>query len=161
MKKQIILYFLLLATTLCAAQNRENRLFQFERSTNENIVCYDVKLDGGKPHAKKPIDVYWSMLSDPNDRSELNFFERTMVFGCNIISNKNNEVKFTLKASGKKVMHVCQHKGKWRAVTTIAGHKAYVTRMYVQMKTAVKVEYLDIFGKDLETGADVKERMKE
>lgn len=160
MKKHILFLLLLLATT-CAAQSRKNRLFQLERSTNENIVCYDVNLDGGKLNAKKPIDVYWSMLSDPTDRSELNFFERTVVFGCNIVSKKDNEVKFSIKASNKKIMQVCQHQGKWRAVTTIAGRKAYVTRMYVKMKSAVKAEYLDIFGKDLETGADVKERLKE
>lgn len=160
MKKHILFLLLLLATT-CAAQSRKNRLFQFERSTNDHIVCYDAKLDGNKLHAKKPIDVYWSMLSDSTDRSELNFFERTAVFGCNIVSKKENEVAFTLKASGRKVLHMCKIKGSWRAVTTISGRKAYVTRFYAKMKSAIKVEYLDIFGKDLETGADVKERMRE
>ncbi len=163
MNRRILFLMMLLACSVCMmAQVRENRLFRFERSTNDNIVCYDVRQKDGKLDMEKPMDVYWATLQDQyRNMSGLSFFERKFVFGYNIRSKGNNEVSFVLRASSKKLMHVRLVNGKWRAVTDIAGHTAYVTRMYVKMKSAMKAEYLDIFGKDIVTGHDLSERLKD
>ncbi len=142
------------------AQVRENRLFRFERSTNDNIVCYDVRQKDGKLDMEKPMDVYWATLQDQyRNMSGLSFFERKFVFGYNIRSKGNNEVSFVLRRSDKKLMHIRMMNGKWRVVTDLSGRKAYITRMYIKMKSAMKAEYLDIFGKDIETGNDLSERI--
>ena len=162
MKRKILFLLTLLACSVCmTAQVRESRLFRFERSTNDNIVCYDVRQTDGKLDMEKPMEVYWSNLKDQYKRlSNLNFFERKFVFGYNIRSKGNNEVSFVLRASNKKLMHVRMVNGKWRVVTDLSGRKAYITRMYVKMKSSMKAEYLDIFGKDIETGNDLSERLK-
>lgn len=162
MRKILSLLFFLAFCIEAASQVRELRLFRFERSTNDNIVCYDVRLKNGKLDMEKPMDVYWSKLSHEYRKSSgLNLFERRFVFGYNIRSRGNDEVSFVLRASSKKLMHVRQVNGKWRAVTDIAGRKAYITRMYVKMKSAMKAEYLDIHGRDMENGNEVSERLKE
>ena len=162
MNRKIRFLLILLVCSACAmAQVKEERLFRFERSTNDNIVCYDVRQTDGKLDMEKPMDVYWANLKNQYKQiSGLNFFERKFVFGYNIRSKGNNEVSFVLRASSKKLMHVRLVNGKWRAVTDIAGHNAYVTRMYVKMKSAMKAEYLDIYGKDIVTGQELSERLK-
>lgn len=163
MTRKIFFLLLLLITTnsILAQVVKENRLFRFERSTNDNIVCYDVNHTNGKLNVEKPILVYWSNLGNQYSKTgDLSFFERKFVFGYNIRKKGNNEATFVLRASSKKVMRVEMVNGKWRATTDISKRKAYVTRMYVKMKSAMTAEYLDIFGKDIETGEDVSERLK-
>lgn len=161
MNRRILFLMMLLACSVCMmAQVMENRLFRFERSTNDNIVCYDVRQTDGKLDMEKPMDVYWANLKNQYKQiSGLNFFERKFVFGYNIRSKGNNEVSFVLRRSDKKLMHIRLVNGKWRVVTDLSGRKAYITRMYIKMKSAMKAEYLDIFGKDIETGNDLSERI--
>ena len=162
MTRKILSFLTVLACCVCVqAQVKEHRLFRFERSTNDNIVCYDVRLKNGKLDMEKPMEVYWSNLKHEYRRmSGLNVFERRFVFGYNIRGREKDEVSFVLRASNKKLMHVRLVDGRWRAVTDISGRKAYITRMYVKMKSAMKAEYLDIHGRDLENGNEVTERLK-
>lgn len=160
LKLNLSILLLMLAMVVQAQQIPESRLFYFERSTNDNIVCYDVNQKDGKLDVKKPMEIYWTKLDSPHLRgADINFLDRT-AFGIKRKKISTSELVFEIKASSKKTFTLCRRQGKWMAVTQIAGHEAQVVRMYVKMKSALSAEYLDIFGKDLATGQNLRERLK-
>lgn len=137
------------------------RLFHFERSINDNIVCYDINLDGDKLNMKKPLYIYWANLRNPyEDTGEINFMQRTVAFGFKIDQRGDNEVTGHLTASNKLSIRICKYQGRWVAMCTIQGKQAILKRMYVKMKSAVKAEYVDAFGETTESGESVSVRFK-
>lgn len=158
--RRLFLFLLILTGSLSGMAEQKNaRLFRIERSINQNIVCYDANLKNGLPDRKDPIDSYWSQLNNPKDRSEITMFD-AIAFGYKVKYVSDKEYLFTLRASSKKTFKMCQYKGKWVATTDINGHEAQVTKLYVKMKTKLTADYLDIYGVDLATGQQVKERLK-
>lgn len=143
------------------ATNPESRLFHFERSTNDNIVCYDINLTNGKLNPKKPLYIYWATLKNPyTDKGEINLMQRTVAFGFKIEKRGDNEVTGHLTASNKLRIRICKYRGKWVAMCTIHGKQAILKRMYVKMKSAVTAEYVDAFGETTEGGEAVTVRFR-
>ena len=62
MNKRVILFFVLsflhYFVFSALAITTGGRLFQFERSTNKNYICYDVNLKDGKLDQKEPLSPY-------------------------------------------------------------------------------------------------------
>ena len=162
MKRLICIVTLILS--LCPrlyATDPERRLFHFERSTNDNIVCYDINLDGNNLNKKKPLYIYWATLHSPyKDTGEINLMQRTVAFGFKIEKRGDNEVTGHLTASNKLRIRICKYRGKWVAMCTIHGKQAILKRMYVKMKSAVTAEYVDAFGETTEGGEAVTVRFR-
>ena len=147
MRKRLFLLLYILGMALLANAT-ESRLFHIERLKNANIVCYDVREDGGKLDMDNPIHVYWIRLAEDGSRKELTFIQRKLAFGYNIVRKGQNEVEVKLTAYKGRSIRICNHKGKWVGRVSINGKECTLEHMYVKTKTpdAMRVEYVELFG---------------
>lgn len=162
MKRFAICTLLCLLTCLTtqAIEIPKEHIFVFERSTNDNYVCYDINLKDGSLCKDKPLNAYW-VLGGGTRIEELTYLDRKMAFGVKVISEKENEAVVHLTAYKDQTIRICKHKGKWVGIVKRNGHEMILTKMYVQMKPpfSVKCEYIDMFGTDITTGEKHRERI--
>jgi len=156
-----------------------NTTFIIERSKNKNVVVYEAKVGSdGKPHAEKPLEVYWQDI-DPayvaanrkkgkmDDREDLNMIESTMAYG---ISTKPHEkhrhhhrVNCVAIKDKQLVLYQDDH-GRCHIRTTINGKEANLVRVYVHSVERMflpmpKIEYVEFFGFTVDTHEFVVEKV--
>ena len=93
-----------------------NLLFYVGKSTNKNVVVYTYKKhDDGSLNVLNPIDAYWIMRDEENQRSELTFMEAKMAYGFNIESIEEDEVIFNVTPLKDNLIKIKKHKEEYRA----------------------------------------------
>ena len=139
----------------------KEHVFRFERSTNNNYICYDINLKDGALNQKEPLRAYW-VLGGETRIEELTFLDRKMAFGVKVVSTKKDEAVVHLTAYKDLNIRICRHKGKWVGIVKLNGHEMILQKMFAQMKPhfSVKCEHVDIYGKDITTGESLHERIK-
>ena len=164
MNYRLFSFLVIFAASLFSAITAEpqGRLFRFERSKNRNYICYDVQQQNGQLNIKDPIHIYWIRVEEGGGQKELSFVQRKLAFGYKVVERGNNEVTIHLTAYDKLLIRICLRDGKWIALANIGGEEAQLTRLYAQMRSpnSLHVEYVDLFGRSLSTGKDVKHRIK-
>jgi len=140
-----------------AAQVKTSPLFIIERSKNANVVHYDARLTAdGKLDPKEPVIVYWVMLAEDGRRKELSWIEKKKAYGFEIEPDPSVKgYKMTLVADPQRPITVKQERDAVRAEGVIDGRPAVLEKMYIKASdglTGPKVEYLELYGKDLQTG---------
>lgn len=144
----------------------KKQLFYLQRNANSNTIAYDLNLQAnGDINSDKPIDVYWMRYTGNRNglREELSWAQKTFGFGYSSQKIKNQEV-FNVKLVAYKDRNVNLKKinGHWVATMKINNQEAQLTHIYVYADESgmmPDVQHIDIYGKDLNTGIDVKERI--
>ena len=139
------------------AQVKTSPLFFIARSKNANVVHYDARLTAdGKLDPKEPVIVYWVMLAEDGRRKELSWIEKKKAYGFEIEPDPSAKgFKMTLVADPQRPITVKQERDAVRAEGVIDGRPAVLEKMYIKASdglTGPKVEYLELYGKDLQTG---------
>ncbi|MDL2243987.1 DUF4833 domain-containing protein [Parabacteroides sp. OttesenSCG-928-J18] len=140
----------------------ENRLFHIERSKNRNLVCYDAHLTEGKLDSKKPLDVYWIDREEaPGKRKGLTAIQRRMAYGYKLVASGEDSAQITLTAYSGRVLRIRKLNGKYVCVIQINNRPAILHSLYVQAKPkdSLSVEYVELRGKDMETGELLTEQV--
>jgi len=150
--------FLALLATPAAAQIKTQPLFIIERSKNANVVHYDARLTAdGKLDPKEPVIAYWVLLAEDGRREELNWIEKKKAYGFNIKPDRSVKgYKMTLVAAPQQQITVKKEGDAVRAVGVIGGRPAVLEKLYIKASdglTGPNVEYIELYGKDLKTGA--------
>ena len=141
------LLFFVLSFLILSFSHASDRLFQFERSTNRNYICYDVRLKDGKLDLKDPVHAYWIRVEDGGEKKELSFLQFTFAFGYKVDSKKDNEVVIHLSPYKKLPIRICKRNGKWVALVTMEGQEMQLTKMFAQMKgDTLTCLYVDVTG---------------
>ena len=158
----VILGLVLLAASPAGAPCPPH-LFTIERSTNANVVVYDANLlTSGALDPARPVSVYWIMKAQRGQREELNGVERDRAYGfATHPAKKPDGYRMTFKADFGRSFVVRIRDGCPVATTRIDGRKGIVRRMFIQTKTSFfipTVDYVEIFGEDLATGAPLYEK---
>ena len=78
----------------------KEHVFRFERSTNNNYICYDINLKDGALNQKEPLKAYW-VLGGETRIEELTFLDRKMAFGVKVIKVNTMHVNGKLKRTGR------------------------------------------------------------
>jgi len=138
-------------------------LFRIERSKNANIVQYDARLTAsGELERREPVDVYWVKV-DEGIRKELDWLQRRLAYGYSSRFDDAREVlSMDMAADIGRLIDVRTEAGRYRAEIEIAGRAARLERVYVEsLETGVlpQVLFIDLHGKDLETGEPLTERL--
>ncbi|MGD0237823.1 MAG: DUF4833 domain-containing protein [Syntrophorhabdales bacterium] len=154
----------LLAAPAAAAQIKTLTLFIIERNVNANVVHYDARLTAdGKLDPKEPVIAYWVMLAKDGKRQKLNWIEKKKAYGFTIKPDPSvNGYKMTLVAAPERQITVKQEKDAVRAEAVIDGKPAVLEKMYINATEGVtgpKVHYIEVYGKDLQTGEERREKM--
>jgi hypothetical protein len=164
--KKALWWFAILAllATPAAAQIKTSPLFIIERSENTNVVHYDARLTAdGKLDPKEPVIVYWVMLAEDGRREKLSWIENKKAYGFTIKPAQSaNSYKMTLVAVPERQIIVKKKKDAIRAETVINGRPAILEKIYINASdglTGPKVQYIEMYGKDLKTGEKRREKM--
>ncbi len=142
-----------------------NRLFVIARSKNANLICYDLNyIAPGKLNPENPIHVYWLNQTDrPGTTDELSYIQSKLAYGYTANPAGANKWEISLVAfPQRKLMLEKNGDGNFQSRITISGHQAILKKIYVQAdpENSLKVLWVDIYGLDIHTGKEVKERIK-
>jgi len=164
--KKTLWWFAVLALLVgpAAAQTKTSPLFIIERSKNANVVHYDARLTAdGKLDPKEPVIAYWVVLAEDGRREELSWIEKKKAYGFTVKSDSSvNGYTMTLVAAPEKQIIVKAEKDAVRAEAVIDGRPAVLEKLYINASdrlTGPKVHYIEVYGKDLQTGEKRREKM--
>jgi hypothetical protein len=155
---------LVLLASPAAAQIKTQPLFIIERSKNANVVHYDARLTAdGKLDPKEPVIAYWVLLAEDGRREELSWIEKKKAYGFDIKPDPSvNGYKMTLVAAPQQQITVRKEGDAVRAEGVIDGRPAVLEKMYIKASDGLmgpKVEYIGLYGKDLQTGGKRYEKI--
>ncbi len=149
-KRWLSLFLILLFCPLLNAQDHPGLLFHITKSSNRNIVCYDVSLDQSGTLVKgKPIHAYWINNEDkPGTTEELNLIQWKLAYGYKVIDNLGSSAEVTLRAYSKRSVSIIKKEGIWVAMTTIDSQEARLKEIHVHSKpgNSMNVEYIVLKG---------------
>ena len=134
-------------------------LFKIERSKNANIVQYDAQIaPDGKLTKKDPVVGYWIRLAEQGQVKELNWVQRTFAFGFKTKLDQNRETaEMDMAADFGRPIIVIREGDQYRATAPIDDQQSYLHKIFIQAHgkgIKVTVEYVELFGVDMETGED-------
>jgi hypothetical protein len=140
-------------------------LFKIERSKNANIVQYDVQLKAdGMLDPKKPVVAYWVRLAKDGQKEDLKWIEKQFAYGFKAKYNaKMNTADIDMVAKINRKINVQEVQGEYRAETIIDGQSAYLEKIFISSKgkgMSTEIIYMELFGKDIQTGEDRYEKFK-
>ncbi len=137
-------------------------LLVIERNTNANVVHYDAGLNGdGSLNPAEPVIVYWVLLAEDGRRKKLNWLEKKKAYGVKLKPAADGYT-MTLAAAPWMPLAVRRAGGVVRLEAPINGRPAVMQKMFIQSRSGLlgpKVEYIDLYGKDLATGEPCRERI--
>ena len=140
-----------------------HRLFHLERNKNANIVVYDAQvLSDGNLTEKDPVIVYWLKLAEEGERKGLKGIEKRMAYGFKVEEREGNRVTLKMKADIGRDIVVDAVEDTYRALIEIDGHEALLEKIFVFANEGgilPTVEYIELFGVDVETGEEVYEKI--
>lgn len=159
---------LLLAAVSLPGQERPPRpkqtelLFYIERTMNANKLYYEANIDSsGRIDPREPVRAYWIMWAkDPSGQTteDMNFIERTKVYGFNIKPDPSGQhYNMTLKPFKERLIKVYLHEGKARAEMIINGRPSIFTKMHIFSKGNSRPDSIKLYGTDLEYGTKTYE----
>ena len=143
------------------------RLFYIQRSSNSNVVVYDANLVNKKYETEKPIRSYWMRMSEKGQKESLSLLQRTLAYGYDNqpIPNEPNNVDVTMVSYKKRRIKLSfDAAGNPVALFQIAGKVSHLNRVWVQIEETgnliPRILFVELFGRDPKTGAEVYERFK-
>jgi Domain of unknown function (DUF4833) len=146
-------------------------VFFIAKSDDRNRVDYGIRLDATcSPVNDDALVFYWREFEkSPPVRTHPASLIDHIPYGVSdqrTISRSatGGEYSFKLKQLARQIVITTKKEadGKCSATarSTIAGQKAQLVSVFAKLASAISVDYIDIFGKHLETGAAVTERVK-
>lgn len=125
-------------------------------------MCYDLNTDvTGKPDEKQPLSVYWINREEHlGKRAELTYIQQKLAYGYTVEGKRNGAIAIGLNAAKDRIITVERNEQNFFCQIEINGKPSILTMIFIKTKTpnSLQVEYIDIEGLDLMTGASVKER---
>lgn len=148
-----------------AAAKKDSRpLFVIGRNKNANVIHYEANLTPeGKLNPKEPVIAYWVLHAEDGRRKKLNWLEKKKAYGIKIKpAASQDSYTLTLAAAPWMPMAVKKAGDAVRVEVKINERTAVLEKMFIQAREKLlgpKVEYIELFGKDLLTGQACSEKI--
>ncbi len=145
-------------------KNRQT-LFYIERSKNKNRVYYDANINlEGTINNEQPIDVYWINLEEEyGKRKELTYIQEKFAYGYRFTKINDRLFEIKLKAfQNRPMLLLFDSKGMAKIQMRIQKKQAHLHRVYIKAidrGIATKVEYVELYGIDIVTRAEIYEKL--
>ena len=139
-------------------------LFYIQRNVNKNTVVYELNYeDEEKLVSGQPLDVYWIMYENENKKKKLNFLQKKLAYGYNVIGNNGSGIEIQLVSYKNRKIYIRKNKnGDFKAYMLINGTTAALNNIFVfanESGAFPSVEYIELFGQDEATDRVVYERI--
>ena len=102
------------------------------------------------------------MHAQDGHREDLTSLEKKRIFGISVAPQEDGgSFLVRIVAQPKRDIRVFLERGAARAETLIAGKRAFLKRLFISTGKLnfFRVNYIDVFGLDVTTGAEVHERI--
>lgn len=147
-----------------AATVTSQGLFHIARSKNANIIQYDAQVGtDGKLVKSEPVVGYWIRLAEQGQVKKLSWLQRTFAFGFRTkIGAGRESAKLTMKVDLGEPISIIREEDQYRATAPINGSPSYLEKIFIQASGKgmfVKIEYIELFGKDMETGESQQQQI--
>ena len=145
----------------------KNRLFYIQRTGNTNTIVYDANVSGTKAYkATEPVNIYWLRYAEDGSAAGLSYMQRTFAYGVKFQKVAGaNEYDFHLVSYSKKKFRLAfDAQGNPYATVEVNGRRMKLDHIFVKIDKsttftlAPKVEYVEFWGKDPNTGAALHEK---
>jgi len=155
---------LVLLAAPAAAQTKTSPLFIIERDKNTNVVHYDARLTAdGKLDPREPVIAYWADRAEGSPREELNWIEKKLAYGFTVKPDPSvNGYYMYVAAAPEKPIIVKKVKDAVHAEGLINGRPVVLEKLHIHASDTLmgyKVHYVEVYGKDLQTGERLREKM--
>ncbi len=145
----------------------KNLLFYIQRSTNSNTIVYVADLAGsGQLENAFSVRAYWRRFNTTGETKPLNYLEEKLAFGIvtSPSSKEKNAFNIHLTSFPQRVAVVKLDERRTAiAITNMGRHRARLLYAYVAVDESSIfpwVNYVDLFGIDLESGKFLRERLR-
>jgi len=158
-----LIFSFVFCSTFALSSSKTDHLFFIERSKNEHLVQYDVRLtENDDILDSNPVAVYW-VLENGRQR-DLNLIQRKFAYGIDSYEKlEKNKFRVILVALKDREVIVEKMEGSFRAIIAINGKPSVLERVYVESRERLiglpRVLYIDLFGRTMETDLPVNERV--
>jgi len=147
------------STAFGSDELRREPLFKIERSKNANIIQYDAQIGpDGRLDAKEPVVAYWIRLAEEGQVRKLSWIQRTFAFGFHThYDPATDTAPMEMAVDIDRTIEVVRDGDVYRAKTTIDGAPSYLDRIYITAAKhgfLIRVESVDIYGRDMGTGEE-------
>jgi hypothetical protein len=131
-------------------------LFRIARSTNENVIVYEVD----DPDGDDPVRASWILFDEGGRREDLSEIEKRLAYGFDL-ERMGRAFRLTLRADRSRWIYLREHAGCLRVFRPIAGRVALLNHIYVEVRDGLvpSVKWIDVFGTDPATGEARRERI--
>lgn len=164
---RLLIFVLLFGPLILQADAADRQpLFKIERSKNANIVQYDAHIGpDGKLDHKTPVDVYWVRLAEQGQIKKLSWLQKTFVYGFKAdLDRKTDSVTLDMNSNLSPPIKVERVSGTYQAVVEIDGKSSRLVKVFIHATgkgLATRLEYIEMYGTDLETGESIYQRFKQ
>jgi phosphatidylglycerophosphate synthase len=146
--------------------NVPRQLFYIQRTPNSNTIVYDLNIVDGKLDTEEPVNVYWIRYADGGEKKPLNFIQRKFAYGIKVKDLGQGKYELHSVAYAKKDLYLMKAAGQsdYHVYAKIGNSMAVLDRIYIEIDGGTfwhpNVLYIELKGKDMATGKEVKEQIK-
>jgi len=138
-----------------------NQLFYLQRNPDANTVIYQLNMKDGQLNEEEPVSVFWIRYTEGGQIKALSGMQRKLAYGISskIIAKGKHELRFT--SYPKLPLYLTQSApGKNYYVYAVLKDRSMILdRVFIKVKNGTfcipKVDYIQLSGKDMETGKGI------
>jgi len=142
-----------------------NTLFYIQKSSNPNTVMYEAnRLGTDNLDPDNPVKVFWIRYQEDSTTTDLSFIQRRFAYGVNFEKSADSAGYSIHLVSYKKrkILIFKNSDGEIQANMEINGKISRFKSVFLNVKKDLfipEIDYIDVFGEDLDTGKEVHERI--
>ncbi len=143
----------------------ENQLFYLQRDPDRNTVVYKLNLKNGVLDKDDPITAFWIRYEEEGQRKELSFIQRKLAYGINSKQLKTGGHEIRLVSYPTVPLYLLKSTvdNQYHIYTQIDHKRAILDRIFVRIDGGSgfipNVKYVEIAGKDADTGKSLAQRL--
>lgn len=143
----------------------KNNLFYIQKNTNTSVVMFEaVRNEVNEIDEKNAIHTYWIRYNEDSLTGELNYIERKLAYGTSVKKiEEQGHYTFTVVAFKNKTFEMFKNdKDEIQVNTLIGGEMARFRNVFLHIAKNFfipEIDYIELFGEDLETGDAVYEKV--
>jgi len=152
-----------ISTSLPVPKGVNHMLFYLQRDPDANTVVYQLNLKDGEVDAEEPVNAFWIKFADKGQIKELTAIQRKLAYGLQSkqIAKGKHELRFV--SYPKLPLFLVKEGSEYNVLANVQQKELVLNRIFVRVKEGTlffpKVEYIELIGKDAETGRELTHRI--
>lgn len=148
---------------LMADQAGRQTLFVIERSKNANIVQYEAQIAAdGRLDQAQPVVCYWIRLAEQGQIKKLSWIQRRFAYGFKSRLDEDRlGVTLDMAADLGAPVRVRKVGDTYMAIMEIDGKSSQLKKVFINAtgrKPFIKLNYVELYGLDLDNGMETYQR---